>query len=151
MAKYYSYNNASRRLRSGKFTYSFDIIAQFGGGWQGVLKLENPEEIATLESFGPKLGVREITEDEYLALVKKKTNSTRPSPSTIHLPPSPIKPAEAVVRVKDLNPTTRKDLNIAVEPTKPSVDEVVTLGQAPYVDPLEQRSKTRKRKPSSAS
>ncbi len=43
MTKFYEYGNATRRLKSGKFTFQFDVVEQVAGNWRGVLKLEDEE------------------------------------------------------------------------------------------------------------
>lgn len=145
MSKYYRYDNASRRLRSGKFTYVFDVVEQFGGNWRGVLKLDNEEEIAALLTFAARFGVVEITEDEYNQLLKKKLNSKPSSPDIIRLPMSRLKETAGVVVVKSpLSPTT-PDISNPTGKVGLEISEAVVLGEAPYVDPLATRSKTRRK------
>lgn len=150
--KYYYYGNASRRLKSGKFTFSFTVIGQFAGAWNGVLKLDDPEAIAAIESDGMKaLGVREITLAEYDAYQKKKLNPSKPSPAIILPPASSLKgPAGAAVIRDPSSQITPKSVSVASAEAKPTVQDAVVLGEAPYVDPLEQRNgKKRTKKVSS--
>lgn len=150
MDKYYVYDNASRRLKSGKFTYSFDVVEQFGGSWRGVLHLTDAAQITTLESFGPRMGVKEIPKEDYDALLKKKLNSPRSSPDIIRLPVSPLKEVAGRVVLKDpSNPTTLKVEAIA-QNSKPTIEEAVSIGTAPYIDPLEQRSNGKRKKKATA-
>jgi hypothetical protein len=149
MSKFYVYENASRRLRTGGFTFSFDVIEQFGGNWRGVLKLDDEASIAALSEIAVRLGVKEISEEEYDGWLKKKLNSRLPSPDIIRLPTSPLKVGVGHVVIKEPSGRTIPEAAITVSP-KISSDEAITMGKAPYVDPLEERSKSKRRKPSTA-
>lgn len=142
--KYYVYDNASRRLKSGKFIYSFDVIEQFAGNWRGVMELSDPEAITALEAFGPRLGVREITLDEYLNYQKKNKSSWKVSPSIAH--PQKSQAMENVGPVVVRENSNQTTLSVQPLSTKPAISDVVIVGEAPYVDPLEARSGGKKRK-----
>lgn len=143
---YYSYGNATRRLRSGKFTFTFDVIEQFAGNWRGVLKLDNTEAIAALEEIAPRMGIASITEAEYDTLLKKKANFKPSSPDIIRLSTSALRETAAgVAVVKSPLNLTIPDAKTSVGSPKIEVSDAVVIGEAPYVDPLATRSKTRKK------
>jgi hypothetical protein len=150
MVKHYVYDNANRRLKSGKFTFAFDVVEQFGGSWRGVLKLDDEEQIKALESFATRLGVREIPVEEYERLLKKKLNSPPSSPDIIRQPVSRLAAAAGHVVIKDapLSQTTPNGSITGTANPKPAISDAVVVGSAPFVDPLEVRSNKRGRKKS---
>jgi hypothetical protein len=143
--KYYVYDNASRRIKSSGFTYAFDITEQFGGSWRGVMTLSDPAAIAELEKFAARMGIREISETEYNELLKKKLNSKQHLQNTHPQQNQQIKAGAGPVVIREPSARTTPDVKTVTGTvsTKPTVEEVVVLGDAPYVDPLEQRSKKR--------
>lgn len=146
MTKFYSYGNATRRLKSGKFTFSFDVVGQFGGNWQGVLRLEDEEQITALEGFATRLGVVAITEDEYNELLKKKLNFRPSSPDIIQPSMSALKGHAAVAVIKSPLSPTIPDKTASIGTPSVELADAIVLGDAPYVDPLSNRSKSRKKK-----
>lgn len=143
---YYRYGNATRRLRSGKFTFTFDVIEQFAGNWLGVLKLDNPEAITALEEIAARMGITSITEIEYDGLLKKKANFKPSSPDIIRLSTSALRETAAGVAVvkSPLSPII-PDSKASVGSPKIEVNDAIIIGEAPYVDPLATRTKTRKK------
>lgn len=147
MTKYYEYGNATRRLRSGSYTFMFDVVEQVAGNWRGVLKLEEEGAQTALASFGARLGIIEITEVEYEAALKKKLNSRTPLPDTVQRVMLPLKETAAgvVVLRSPLGPITLEGVKNEVD-KKLETSEAVTVGVAPFIDPLATRVKTRARK-----
>lgn len=134
MTKYFVYDNASRRIQSNGFEFAFDQVEQFGGSWRGVLKLEDPAAIKELATLADRLGIEEITIEQFDAYIKKKTRS-RGSLEISASPPlsSPIKVGVNPAQVK----TPIGKVTSGVE--LPTAEETVTglVGKtAPYVDPL---------------
>jgi hypothetical protein len=136
--KYYFTYNANRKYIAGGFTFVFDGVESFGGGWTGILTESRPEAQAALASFGPNVSVSEITEGEYLAL-KKKAKGIAASPQS----PAPplVTPAKGSLLAagavrSGIDPITTPEPVKTAEQLR-TVDDVLVTGTATYVDPLD--------------
>lgn len=146
--RYFRYDNASRALKLGDVRFVFDVVGQFAGSWVGVFATDKENEIALLLEKGSVFGVVEITADEYEAQLKKKLPSQRSTQTSAEnkiLLPRPGRQSAAVVVKHDGAPPSQTKA-ISNPPTvKVTVDEVVVLGKAPYVEPLEAVAKSKKK------
>lgn len=138
--KYYVYDNATRRIKSGAFEYSFEAIEQFGGSWRGVLRLEDSAAIEELAKFAVRLGIREITETEYADMLKKKAIFKRFS---ANLPSAPTLSRAAPLKVPAGHVAVVKETPdiITLEDKRPSSSDAILVGKAPYHDPLSDRTR----------
>lgn len=147
MTKYYLYANATRRFNVLGYIFSFDVVEQFGGSWIGVLQLDDAGAQDALATFAARTGISEITEDEYNAQIKKKTPSIVYSKSSLQPPPPHLQlaPGAAAVVINPTRPLTVKPIT-APEKTLIGVDEAVIIGEAPYVDVLDEKTSSPKRR-----
>ncbi len=146
MNRYFIYDNANRKIKTGKFTFLFDVVESVGGAWRGVLKLAEADEVAALLALPVTLGIREITELEYNEQLKKKTPSGRKvQPQLIRTPQfqEGEKAAAVVVGAPGARPTKGEHEN--KEPAKAPLDKVLKIGKAPFVDPLEIKPASKKK------
>jgi hypothetical protein len=140
MSKYYVSNNANRRIRIGELSFAFEITENFAGAWRGVLTLSKPEEIAAFEKIAASLGATEISKEEYDGHLKKKVSSTVGSASSSPVPNKmTVAGRGAAVVVKEGQLQYGKPEVSTVPIVVQSVDDLIPLGVAPYVDPLEQK------------
>lgn len=143
MTKYYfAYANATRRLKVGAFVFAFDIIDQFGGSWRGLLTLDNPEQQEALERVAARSAVKVLTKEEYDEMLKKKVISTRTSQTSQVVNRGSLNdPAVVAVVINHHSaPQTPNKVSKAI-----TVDEAVIIGEAPFVDPLDEKKPSRKR------
>lgn len=148
MNKYFVYDNAGRRIRVGSEAFVFEVVGNVGGAWRGVLVESESKRIEALLTVATQLGIREITKEEYDEEIKKKTSLTPSSPPQLILTPNSKEDkdrAAAVVVGGVVTPQTKAEherSNVTA-----TIEEVLKVGKAPYVDPLEQRKvKTNRRK-----
>lgn len=134
MAKYYIYYNATRVLKSGPYTYQFVQIEQFAGSWKGVMKLDDQGQINELQKFASRLGIEEITLEQYEEELKKKIKYPRFSANI----PTPPRPPQSMLNqnagVVIKTPIDR----IIVEDTRPTPENAILIGKAEYKDTLAQ-------------
>lgn len=135
MTKFYYYQNASRRIKSGEYEFAFDPIEQFGGSWVGVLKLEDAGAQAEIAKISARLGIKEITQDEYDTQLKKKLTFNRHSANipTLPQPQGSLNQHAGVVVKNRTAPSTPVD-------DRPSSDDAITIGKADFIDPIMGRS-----------
>lgn len=149
--KYYLSNNASRRVKLGRFVLSFEVVDQFAGAWRGIYATPNPEEIALIADSATRLGLQELTQEEYEALKKKfvttqilsqKRSGLRPTNTSV----GGNKPAVTVA-----DPKARSALGKTLEAKKdlPEASEVLKVGVANISDNLDKPETARRgrRKP----
>ena len=70
--KYYAGSPVSGKKMDG-FTFVFEAIEAVSGTWQGVFKSEDIAEIAALSKLKSEGAVKEISEETYNDLLKKKS------------------------------------------------------------------------------
>lgn len=131
MSKYYMTFNANRIVRFGDHQFQFDPVEQFAGNWSGVLKIDDPVKIEVWEKNLALTSSHEVTELVYLNQIKKKMVFMSSSPnSLVRQSPIPVsRDAKAAIKT----PTSR---SIAIESTLPSAQDAITVGHAPYLDPI---------------
>lgn len=131
MSKYYMTFNANRRVRFGDVEFQFDPIEQFAGNWSGVLKIDDEAKIAVWDKNLALTGSHEVTELEYLNQIKKKMVFMKSSGnSLVRQSPIPVsRGAKAAIKT----PTSP---SIAIDSVLPSSQEAITVGHAPYLDPI---------------
>lgn len=150
MKKWYLANNASRRIKLGKFTLAFEIVDQFAGAWRGVYATSNPEEIQLIDAAAPRLGMTELTEEAYEALSKKATfarmrslkqSGLRPVSTTVGGDKPAVTVAERKRLVAPSESVKQKDL--------PETADVLKVGVANITDNLDKPEAARRvrRKP----
>ena len=148
MSKYYYYRNASRRLKVSGFVFDFEVVDNVGGAWCGVLELSDPLKILALETVAPRLGITELTKDEFDELVKKKTRSA--SFFTSNPPRAASLPAHVGV-----GPAVVATPPVKAKPTVSSktAETLVKTGKAEFNDVLDGKmyapKRSRNPKPSS--
>lgn len=138
MTKYYfAYANATRRLKVGAFVFAFDIIDQFGGSWRGLLTLDDPAQQEALERVASQSAVKVLTKPEYDELLKKKVILT-PTLQVSRLQSlGNLNGPDAVPVV--INHFTSRPIPDAIKVVPITVDEAVEIGEAPFVDPLDEK------------
>jgi len=142
MKRFFLADNAIRSIKFGDFVTVFDVIDQIGGAWYGVYATDDEALLAAIEKDGPRLGVSEITEDEYNAQLKKKVNSSsntfRSEVLRIPLPSqnqrNVVVAGKASGAVLSTKGTSEPLPSVADRPT---VEAVVTVGEADYIEPLD--------------
>ena len=78
--KYYAGSPVSGKKMDG-FTFVFEAIEAVSGTWQGVFKSEDIAEIAALSKLKSEGAVKEISEETYNDLLKKKAVRQAISPN----------------------------------------------------------------------
>jgi hypothetical protein len=141
MSKYYVYDNATRKIRVGNHSFAFDVVGNIAGAWRGVMKLDDPEAIKSLEIVSSKLGIREISFEEYDEFLKKKANYSGASGSItpVSQPQTNLSARGAgVVLVEgQLKRFGNPPVEATTTPTKIVSEEPILLGTAKYNDPLD--------------
>lgn len=145
---YFRYDNASRALKLGDKRFVFDVVAQLAGSWTGVLAVEDEHSINLLRTEGARFGVAEISAEEYAEQLKKKVSSpssSKGSDSNKILLPRPGRQSAAVVVNRGVEPPSKtKDISETLPKVLVSVEDVLTLGKADFVDPIEAKPEVTK-------
>lgn len=93
--KYYSQQGVleERPVQAGNFKIFFESVMFFAGQWWGVFGTDNEEVIAAMDNVVGQFGVKEISEEEYVLMSKKKgtrqTNTWRITEAVSGEVPSP--------------------------------------------------------------
>jgi len=115
--KYYAGSPVSGKKMDG-FTFVFEAIEAVSGAWQGVFKSEDNAEITALSKLKSEGAVKEISEETYNDLLKKKAvrQATSPNLSAVseqqavgHAdPPAPKESVDDVLEVQQVEPPKQR-------------------------------------------
>jgi hypothetical protein len=144
--KYYYANSYSSLvgIDVGGHNFRFDKVRQVVGRWHAVFATDDPKAIELLDSAVGTRGISEITEDEYIALVKKKrsdpahihrfnnpVNDSRPNPSASSAEVSRMKGSDNL----HISRSTQKG---AAEPVTTAEPEAPSLSELTETQPIDQ-------------
>lgn len=149
--RYFSINKHDRKVVINNVEYKFTKTSRnhASRGWNGLIELPGGEQADALAEEGTKLGVWEVTEEEAIADIQKKSGSMniidhRPARSPESVKPAEVK-EEVVESVESIDDLMSEPPSEAIEPeSAPKVEHEVV---EPTPEPVKRKPR-KARKPS---